>query len=133
MSFWEDKALSEMTHTEWESLCDNCALCCRLKNEDDDGNVEYTPVACRLLDVESCRCRDYANRRALVPDCLSLTPDNVAKLGWLPTSCAYRLLSEGHPLPDWHPLVTGNPESAHDEGFSLRDRVISETELHPPV
>ncbi len=129
MEFWQSKPLDAMTHEEWESLCDGCALCCRLKEEDESGHVEYTSVACRLLDLDTCRCRDYENRNEAVPGCIALAADNVGTLRWLPTSCAYRLLAEGCDLPAWHPLVTGDATSAHSAGFSVRDRVISETEL----
>ena len=128
MSSWWNRPLDTLTHEEWESLCDGCALCCRLKEEDEHGHVEFTAVACRLLDLDKCRCRDYKNRHEAVPGCTALTPDNIATLSWLPTSCAYRLLAEGHDLPAWHPLVTGDATSAQRAGFSLRDRAISETE-----
>lgn len=131
--FWKHKRLEEMSEIEWESLCDRCALCCRLKEEDGiTGAVYFTNIACRLLDPETCRCGDYENRRAIVPECIQLTPNNVGSLKWLPTSCAYRLLAEGKDLPAWHPLVTGHPESAHNAGFSVKNRVISETELTRP-
>ncbi len=128
--FWKTKNIFELSCHEWESLCDRCALCCRLKEEyEDTGEVEYTQIACRLLDIEACRCRDYENRKKLVPDCIVLTPEKILSLTWLPSSCAYRLIAEGYDLPSWHPLVTGNPESAHDAGFSVRDRVVSETDI----
>lgn len=129
-AFWEVKSLPEMSETEWEALCDGCGLCCRLKLEDSrTGEVVYTSIACRLLDLETCRCADYRNRRARVPQCIRLTARNVPELPWLPSSCAYRLLSEGRDLPAWHPLMTGDPESPHREGFTVRDRVVSEDEL----
>ncbi len=128
--FWKSKKISELSFDEWESLCDRCALCCRLKEEDEDtGEVEYTQIACRLLDIETCRCRDYKNRKELVPGCIVLTPAKVMSLRWLPSSCAYRLLADGYDLPSWHPLITGDSESAHDAGFSVRDRVLSETDV----
>ena len=119
-----------MSGEEWESLCDGCGLCCRLKLEDSQtGEVVYTSIACRLLDLETCRCADYENRHARVPECIRLTAQNVPELPWLPSSCAYQLLSEGHELPPWHPLLSGDPESPHREGFTVRDRVVSEDEL----
>jgi len=128
--FWKTKSLSEMSEEEWESLCDGCGLCCRLKLEDGHtGEVVYTSIACRLLDIETCRCREYEDRQRLLPQCLRLTPENVKELSWLPGSCAYRLLAEGHDLPSWHPLLTGDPESPHRSGFTVRDRVISEEDL----
>ncbi|MEO1201309.1 MAG: YcgN family cysteine cluster protein [Pseudomonadota bacterium] len=125
--FWERKSLSEMTSTEWESLCDGCALCCMHKVEDEDsGEVFYTNLACRLLETDSCRCTDYPNRVKQVADCLSLTPDDSEAFEWLPATCAYRLLSRGEPLFDWHPLITGDPESVHEAGISVRGDVLSE-------
>ncbi|HLH88413.1 MAG TPA: YcgN family cysteine cluster protein [Xanthobacteraceae bacterium] len=122
--FWKTKSLAEMTAAEWESLCDGCGRCCLNKLEDEEtGKYYYTDVGCRLLDGETCRCRDYPNRLAKVDDCEQLTPDNVAALGWLPLSCAYRLVAEGKDLYWWHPLVSGDPESVHVAGVSVRGRV----------
>ncbi len=106
--FWKTKTLTEMSRDEWESLCDGCGRCCLNKLEDEDtGKFLYTRAACKLLDVKTCRCTDYPNRAARVPDCVTLTPENVGELGWLPQTCAYRLLDEGKSLPWWHPLVSG--------------------------
>jgi len=128
--FWRTKTLAEMTPAEWESLCDGCARCCLLKLEDEDtGEIAHTDVACRLLDLRACRCTRYAERAKLVPDCRVLDPERVARLAWLPSSCAYRRLHEGRDLPDWHPLVTGDPGSVHAAGISVRHRVLSESEV----
>ena len=128
-NFWKDKTLAEISPSEWDALCDGCALCCRLKEEDEDtGEVTYTQIACRLLDLDTCRCRHYANRHQFVPECIKLTPQTVSEINWLPSSCAYRLLAEGHDFPAWHPLLTGDPESSHSAGFTIRDRVVSENE-----
>jgi uncharacterized cysteine cluster protein YcgN (CxxCxxCC family) len=122
--FWRTKTLEEMTSAEWESLCDGCGRCCLVKLEDEEtGAIHYTDVGCTLLDGGACRCHDYDNRGARVPDCVRLTAAAVRRLHWLPPSCAYRLVAEGRELSWWHPLVSGDPESVHAAGMSVRGRV----------
>ena len=124
--FWKLKPLEEMTSAEWESLCDGCARCCLVKLEDEDtGDIHFTDVGCTLLDAKTCRCRDYHRRSSRVPDCVRLTPSVVRTLTWLPVTCAYRLVSEGKDLPDWHPLVSGSSDSVHAAGVSIRGRVYA--------
>ena len=128
-TFWETKSLEEMDSAEWESLCDGCARCCLVKLEDEDsGEIAYTDVGCTLLDGRSCRCRDYDNRQSKVADCVRLTPQSVRTLGWLPPTCAYRLLAEGRGLYWWHPLVSGDAATVHAAGISVRDRVAGPEE-----
>lgn len=130
--FWKTIALEQMTREQWESLCDGCGRCCLQKFKDGKtGKVTYTWVSCYLLDTGECRCTDYGNRTTLVPDCLVLTPKQIPRLRWLPRTCAYRRLSEGKPLNDWHPLVSGDPDSVHRAGISVRDKAISEVYVHP--
>lgn len=128
--FWKTKTLEEMTHQEWESLCDGCGLCCLNKLEDwDTGAVAFTSVSCRLLDSNSCRCSNYACRKDIVPDCIQLTPESVREIAWLPPTCGYRLVRDGEELYWWHPLVSGDPETVHQAGISARGRTISEDEV----
>jgi uncharacterized cysteine cluster protein YcgN (CxxCxxCC family) len=133
LPFWRRKTLTEMTKTEWESLCDGCAKCCLIKLEyDDTGEIDHTDIACKLLDLGTCRCSDYAHRQAKVPDCLTLNPRRVRQLRWLPSTCAYRLVAEGKDLYWWHYLVSGDPETVHEAGISVRGRVVSEEEAGKP-
>jgi uncharacterized cysteine cluster protein YcgN (CxxCxxCC family) len=126
--FWE-RPLRELSRAEWEALCDGCGKCCLHKIENETtGEVFGTNVTCKLLDRHSCRCSNYRQRKALVPDCVRLTPDLAGKLSWLPSTCAYRLRSEGKPLPDWHYLISGDPETVHEAGMSVRGWTVSETD-----
>ena len=118
--FWEAKSFHEMTLEEWESLCDGCAKCCLFKIEDaETGAINFTDIACRLLDVHICRCKVYEHRSEIVKDCTHLTPEMVHQVSWLPESCAYRRLLEGRGLARWHPLISGNRDSVHQANVSI--------------
>lgn len=128
--YWQTKQLHEMTTHEWESLCDGCGRCCLVKLEDEDtGEIHDTDVSCQLLDCSTCRCTDYANRHNIVDDCIKLDVGKLEELRWLPRTCAYRLLWEGKPLFNWHPLVSGDPKSVHEAGISVKDKVANEREV----
>jgi uncharacterized cysteine cluster protein YcgN (CxxCxxCC family) len=128
--FWETKPMAKLNQQEWEALCDGCGKCCLNKLEDDDGTVAMTRVACRLLDNESCLCSNYKNRHQFVPECIVLTPKTILEnLYWLPLTCGYRLVHEGRPLYDWHPLISGDPASVHQAGVSVQGMTIPEFEV----
>jgi uncharacterized cysteine cluster protein YcgN (CxxCxxCC family) len=129
--FWETIPLPQMTRREWEALCDGCGKCCLNKLEDEDsGEVALTRVACRLLDDATCRCAKYETRHDFVPECITLDPATIQKaMYWLPQTCAYRLLTQGDPLPDWHPLITNDPDSVRRAGVSMQGRTLSEAEI----
>jgi hypothetical protein len=129
LPFWQAKTLAELSPSEWEQLCDGCGKCCLHKLEDvDTGEISYTNVACRLLDLGTCRCTNYKQRRKLVHDCLVLSPKQIRKLKWLPPTCAYRLIDEGKELYWWHPLVSGDPETVHQAGMSAQGKIIAESD-----
>ncbi len=130
-TFWKTKPISDMSHSEWESLCDGCGKCCLNKLENEDtGEVHYTKIACRLLDNESCKCSQYSIRHQFVPDCIVLTPKNISEHAyWLPKTCAYYLLWKGKDLFDWHPLVSGDTNTVHEANVSVKEKTIAEFEV----
>ena len=128
--FWETKNLIDMNENEWESLCDKCGKCCVIKLEDfDTQEVHYTNVSCKLLCEKSASCKDYENRKSIVPDCIILSPDNLKDLKWMPETCAYKLLNEGKNLPYWHPLLSGNDKEIVNSGNSVKNRVTNENQI----
>ncbi len=132
LPFWKTKRLEDMSRDEWESLCDGCGRCCLHKLRDDDTQaLSFTNVACRMLDLHSCQCGDYPKRQRWVPDCVSLTPATLKDIDWLPPSCAYVRLRDGKDLLWWHPLVSGDPDTVHRAGISVRGRVIAEKYAGP--
>ena len=130
-NFWEKKPLTKMSSKEWEALCDGCGQCCLNKIEDEDsGEVFVTRLACRLFDDTTCRCGQYEVRHHFVPDCITLTPQNIAQHAyWLPKTCAYLLLWQNKTLPEWHPLRTENPSSVHQAGVSVQFKTIPEFDV----
>lgn len=130
MKFWETKKLHEMTTEEWESLCDNCGKCCLIKLQDEDTDeIHFTNVVCNLSDLETCRCTDYANRCTRVPECVDLKQHDFKEFNWMPSTCAYRLLVDGKPLPDWHPLISGTQESVKNAGIAISHFAIKEEDI----
>ncbi|MAD43945.1 MAG: hypothetical protein CMI02_01905 [Oceanospirillaceae bacterium] len=129
--FWQVKTLQQMTAAEWESLCDGCAKCCLHKLQDEDTDeVFYTAVHCRYMERSTCRCTVYEERNSKVPECVWLTPDQASEFFWLPPTCSYRLLAEGKDLPQWHPLITGDPDSVHKAGMSIRNTGIPDNQIN---
>jgi uncharacterized cysteine cluster protein YcgN (CxxCxxCC family) len=131
--FWKTTPLSKMTPSQWESLCDGCGKCCLVKLRDaDTDQILFTNIACKQLDLRSCRCKDYQNRKAIVPDCVQLSPRNLGRIDWLPETCAYKLVHRGEDLPGWHPLISGDARTVHQAGISVKRRVISENRAGEP-
>ena len=129
---WWLQPLAALNHEQWEALCDGCGKCCMAKLQDaDTDKVYYTNVACKLFDSATCRCKDYLNRTAQVPDCISLSLKHPQAFDWLPNTCAYKLRFNSQPLFDWHPLVTRDPDSVHQRGISMQDKVVSPQEAGP--
>lgn len=128
--FWETTSLKDMTRKQWESLCDGCALCCLHKLEDEDTEeVYYTDVHCRYMDTANCNCTVYLERQEKVPNCVWLTPDQASEFHWLPDSCAYRVLAEGRKLAEWHPLISGDPNSVHEAGVSIKGKGVADNQV----
>ena len=127
--FWKEKKLEEMNSDEWESLCDGCGLCCLIRLEDEDtGDIVQSNIACKYLDLETCRCTDYKNRKENVPDCWVIKPENIDQIYWMPDTCAYKLIYEGRELYDWHPLITGDNKSTHKAAISYIGEMVSEVD-----
>ena len=129
--FWKHYPLKELNHDEWEALCDGCGKCCLLKLEDEQLNeYVFSRIVCKLFDADKCQCGDYPNRKKHVPDCVILTPENIGKIAeWMPATCAYKLLHQGKPIPDWHPLETGDPDSVHKAEESVKGWTVSEDDV----
>ena len=130
--FWETKSIDALSRVEWESLCDGCGICCLEKIEDKDtGEITMTSISCHFLDTVTCRCLVYEDRLFVNHDCILLRVKNIKRFDWLPETCAYRCLTEGRELEWWHPLVSGDPNTVHQAGISIRDRALSGRYVHP--
>jgi uncharacterized cysteine cluster protein YcgN (CxxCxxCC family) len=129
--FWETVDMIDMTKPEWEALCDGCGKCCLLKLEDEDtGEIKFTSLSCRLFDDSTCTCQNYALRKQMVAGCVVLTPENIERIAyWMPKSCGYRRTFDGEPLLDWHPLISGDPNSPHTTNNSMMDKTTPEYEV----
>ena len=124
--FYKNTPLSQMNDEQWEALCDGCGLCCFRKFITGRGKkqkVHFTRIACDLLDLKTSRCSDYENRFKKQKECSRLTKNNVGKCDWLPETCAYQRLYNKQPLPEWHPLVTGNADSVKACGILITNAV----------
>ena len=129
--FWKTKKLSELNNKEWESLCDRCGKCCVIKLIDESTEkLYYTKVSCKLLNTNNCSCKNYPNRKKLIPDCVELNADNIKEFNWLPKTCAYRLIDEGKDLPEWHPLIQKNRRLMDESHNSVAKKVIPENKVN---
>jgi len=129
--FWLTTALEDMNDQQWESLCDGCAQCCAHKVQDEETEeIFFSNVVCRYLDTNKCQCSVYQDRHTHVPDCIKITPENAKTLSWIPQTCAYKRLANGLPLPKWHPLETGDPQSTHNANISIINKVINEADIN---
>ncbi len=143
--FWRSKDLKQMSEAEWEAICDGCARCCLHKFIDDESvendfaptnhinegeEILYTNISCYLLNDKTCACSQYDKRTELVPDCVSLTKENLDSIFFMPPSCSYRRLHEGKGLAHWHPLLNkGKKSKMHQLGVTVRNRTISESDV----
>ncbi len=128
--FWETTPFNQFTDKQWELICDGCAQCCAHKLQDEDTDeIFLTNVVCQYLDTNQCQCSVYGDRHVHVPDCIKITPKNAGSLPWIPDTCGYRLLANGKPLPDWHPLMTGDSESTRKANMTVTGKVISDADV----
>jgi uncharacterized cysteine cluster protein YcgN (CxxCxxCC family) len=130
LPFWKTIPLQEMPREKWESLCDHCAKCCLQKLEDEETQeIFFTNIVCDFLDLDSCRCTHYSKRSTMVPNCVTLTPQDLIDPYWLPSTCAYRLLAEHKDLPSWHPLHhNGDTQQMVLAGHCIKGKVIPESD-----
>ena len=130
--FWLDKKLKDLNHDEWESLCDHCGKCCVIKLQNEESNeLYYTNVSCKLLDIKTSQCKNYKNRKKLVPDCIILTSENIGEIAyWMPETCGYRRIFYGNSLEPWHPLISNDASSAIKSGETIANQAISELDIN---
>jgi uncharacterized cysteine cluster protein YcgN (CxxCxxCC family) len=101
----------------------------QLEDEETEQLV-FTNVACDLLDEQSCQCTSYGDRSTKVPTCMTMNPKNVEECAeFAPSSCAYRLLLEGKPLPEWHHLVSGDAQQVHECQKSVQNKVVKASSI----
>jgi hypothetical protein len=141
-AYWETLSLEQMNNEQWEAICDGCGRCCLHKFIDSEniqardaptevdseqGDVIYTNISCYQLNEKTCACKSYENRKALVPDCVTLNKDNLKHINFMPPSCSYRRMHEGLGLASWHPLLNkGKKTKMHELGITVRNKVVSE-------
>ena len=127
--FWENP-LASLSDSEWERLCDGCGQCCLVKLQDDESDEIFaTDVVCRFLSPDSGFCNVYAERTVKKPECFVIDRGNEEHMSWLPKSCAYRLRFENKPLPDWHPLITGDRTAMDKADISVAAWCVSEQDV----
>jgi len=139
--FWE-LPLTDLNKVEWEFLCDHCGRCCLKKLQDEDsGKVHWTRIVCRYYQEDSTQedsaaeaeggCGCYGQRHKKVPDCLDVRQMSIEDSHWMPDTCAYRLRMENKPLPEWHPLLSGDRTAMRDAQISISGKALSEEHVHP--
>lgn len=129
-NFWKTKPLSDFTEEEWEAVCMRCGKCCLYKTE-KCGKILFSNKMCESFDFKTGGCSHYATR--LGPECSKVDMRLLTEEPeLLPETCAYRLLLAGKELPDYHPLVSGNPHSAHIAKQTVMERpdIYSVTEIN---
>lgn len=115
--WWQEKPLTQFTAEEWELVCDGCGLCCLIKTR-SGGQIHTCAVGCRLLDIKTNLCKNYAARQSIVESCIKVTLDKIDTPGLLPETCAYKLLKHDKPLFDWHHLVSGSRDTVVTAGIA---------------
>lgn len=123
--------LNKLSDSEWEALCDHCGRCCLIKLENDQTDeVFYTNIVCQQYDIEKGQCGNYQARQQFVPGCIVIRQFGEEIYSQLPETCAYRLRYNNKPLPEWHPLLTGNTKEMQQAMIYVKSRVVSEQSIH---